>query len=97
MSGRVGIQQWCMQKVFFHYEDFVYQASELQPILSTKQTCRRYMSFCHRIYMCQVSKLQHMYVVGLILISVPKTTKHTRLYPATHYCTRLQGVKERIA
>ena len=43
--------------------------------------------------MCQVSKLQHMYVKVLIL-SVLKTTKHTWLYPATHYCTRLQGVKE---
>ena len=55
------------------------------------------MSFCHMIYMREASKLQHIYVVGLILISVPKTTKHTRLYPATHYCNRLQGVKERIA
>ena len=41
--------------------------------------------------MCQVSKLQHMYVIVLILLSV-KTTKHTWLYPATHYCTGLQGV-----
>ena len=41
--------------------------------------------------MCQVSKLQHMYVIGLILLSVLKTTKQTWLYPATHYCTRLQG------
>ena len=28
---------------------------------------------------------------------VLKTTKHTWLYRATYYCTRLQGVKERIA
>ena len=54
-------------------------------------------TICDRDYMCQVSKLQHMYVIGLILLSVLKTTKHTRLYPATHYCTRLQWVKERIA
>ena len=53
-------------------------------------------TICDRDYMCQVSKLQHMYVIGLIL-SVINTTKHTWLYPATHYCTRLQGVKERIA
>ena len=26
-----------------------------------------------------------------------KTTKHTRLYPATHYCSRLQEVKEKLA
>ena len=61
------------------------------------RACRRYMSFCRMIYMCEVLKLQHIYVVGLILISVLKATKHTRLYPVTHYCNRLQGVKERIA
>ena len=54
-------------------------------------------TICDRDYMCQVSKLQHMYVIGLILLSVLKTTKHTWLYRATHYCARLQGVKERIA
>ena len=53
-------------------------------------------TFCYRDYMCQMSKLQHMYVKGLIL-SVLKATKHTWLYPATHYSTRLQGVKEKIA
>ena len=53
-------------------------------------------TICDRDYMCQVSKLQHMYVIGLIL-SVLKTTKHTWLYPVTHYCTRLQVAKERIA
>ena len=46
---------------------------------------------------CQVLKLQQMYVVILILLSVLKTSKHTGLYSATHYCTRLQQVKERIA
>ena len=39
----------------------------------------------------------NMYVIGSILLSVLKTMKHTWLYPATYYCTRLQGVKERIA
>ena len=53
-------------------------------------------SFCYRNYKCQVSKLQHIFVIGLILLSVVKTTKHTRVYPATNYCTTLQGVKERI-
>ena len=32
-----------------------------------------------------MSKLQHMYVIGLILSSVLKTTKHTWLYPVSHY------------
>ena len=54
-------------------------------------------TICDRNYMCQVSKLQHMYVIGLMLVSVLKTTKHSRLYPTAHYCTRQQGVKERIA
>ena len=53
-------------------------------------------TFCYRQYMCQVSKLQHMYIIGLIL-SVLEATKQTWLYPVTHYCTRLQGVKERLA
>ena len=35
--------------------------------------------FCYRDYMCQVSKLQRMYVIGLILLSVLKTAKHARL------------------
>ena len=52
---------------------------------------------CYWDYMCQVSKLQHMYVIGLILLSVLKTTKHTWLYTATHYCSRMQEVNERIA
>ena len=37
-------------------------------------------NFCYRDYVCQVSKLQHVYVIGLILLSVPETTKQTRLY-----------------
>ena len=65
-------------------------------MLSINKVVHAEDTFCYRDYMCQVSKLQHMYVKVLIL-SVLKTTKHTWLYPATHYCTRLQGVKERIA
>ena len=65
-------------------------------MLSINKVVHAKDTFCYRDYMCQVSKLQHMYVKVLIL-SVLKTTKHTWLYPATHYCTRLQGVKERIA
>ena len=60
-------------------------------MLSTNKVVHAEDTFCYRDYMCQVSKLQHMYVKVLIL-SVLKTTKHTWLYPATHYCTRLQGV-----
>ena len=36
-------------------------------------------TFSYRDYMWQVSKLRHMYVIGLIL-SVLQTTKQTRLY-----------------
>ena len=60
-------------------------------MLLTNKVVHAENTFCYRDYMCQVSKLQHMYVKVLIL-SVLKTTKHTWLYPATHYCTRLQGV-----
>ena len=86
-----------MQKVLFYYEDFVYQASELQPTLLTNKVVHAEDTFCYRAFMGQVSKLQNMYVIGLILLSPLKTTKRIRLYPAAHYCTRLQGVKERIA
>ena len=85
-----------MQKVLLYYEDFVYQTSEPWPLLSSKKVVLAEDSFCYRNYKCQVSKLQHIFVIGLILLSVVKTTKHTRLYPATNYCTTLQGVKERI-
>ena len=44
--------------------------------------CRRYLLLQG---LCQVSKLQHLYVIGLILSSVLKTTKHTRLYLVSHY------------
>ena len=81
----------------FYYEDFVDQASELQPMLSTNKVAHAGDSFSYRVYMCQVTKLPHMYVIALIILSVIKTTKHTRLYPATHHCTRLKGVKERMA
>ena len=66
-------------------------------MLSTNKVVHAEDTFCHIDYMCQVSKLQHIYAIDLKLLSVLKTTKRTRLYTATHYCTRLQGVKERIA
>ena len=66
-------------------------------MLSTNKVVHAEDTFFYRDYVCQVSKLKPMYVIGLILLSVLKTTKHTRLYPATHYCTRLQEAKERIA
>ena len=51
-------------------------------MLSTNKVVHAEDTFCCRDYVCQVSKLQHMNVIGLILLSVLKTTKHTRLYPA---------------
>ena len=66
-------------------------------MLSANKMVHAENTFCYWDYMCQVSKLQHMYVIGLILLSVLKTTKHTWLYPASYYCNRLKRVKERIA
>ena len=37
-------------------------------------------TFCYRDFIYQVSKLQHMYALGLIPLSVLETTKQTRLY-----------------
>ena len=65
-------------------------------MLSTNKVVHAEDTSCYGDYVCQVSKLQHIYVISLILLSVLKTTKHTRLYPATHYCTRLQEVKESL-
>ena len=45
------------QKVPFYDGDYVYQASKLQPMLSTNKI----------VYLCQVSKLQHIYAMGFFL------------------------------
>ena len=37
-------------------------------------------NFCYRDYVCQVPKLQHVYVIGLVLLSVLETTKQISLY-----------------
>ena len=66
-------------------------------MLSINKVVHAEDTICYRDYVCQVSSIQHMYVIGLVLLSVLKTTKLTRLYHTTHYCTRLQGVKERLA
>ena len=72
MSGKLGRQQ---KKKKVHPEDF-------KPIayVVDQQTgvCRS--TFCYRDYVCQVSKLQDMYAIGLILLSVLETTKQTKLY-----------------
>ena len=34
-------------------------------------------TFCYRDYVCEVSKLQHMYAIGLLPLSVLETTKQT--------------------
>ena len=44
-------------------------------MLSKNKVVHAEDTFCYRDYMCQVSKLQHMNVIGLILLSVLKTTK----------------------
>ena len=47
-----------------------------------RDVCRS--TFCYRDYVCQVSKLQHIYIIGLMLLSVPETTKQIRLYQAIY-------------
>ena len=56
-------------------------------------TCRRYL-LLQGLYVPSVKTTT--YVLKGLILSVLKTTKHTWLYPATHYSTRLQVVKERI-
>ena len=73
-----------MEKVPFYDVDYVYHASELEPTLSANKVVDVEDTFYYRNYVCQVSKLHYMYVTGLILLSVLKTTKHTILYPATN-------------
>ena len=64
------------RRYLFHDEDYLYQASK------PSQNKAIYVegNFCYRDYVCQVSKLQHMYAVGLIPHSVLETTKQTRIY-----------------
>ena len=54
-----------MKKVPFYDEDYVYQASELQPILSINKALYVENNFFYKDYVYQVSKLQYMYVIGL--------------------------------
>ena len=54
-----------MQKVPFSDKDYLYQAPELSPILSINKEVYVENTFCYKDYVCQVSKLHHMYVIGL--------------------------------
>ena len=54
-----------MQKVPFYDEDYVYQVPDLYPILSINKALYVENIFCYKDYVCQVSKLQYMYVIGL--------------------------------
>ena len=44
-------------------------------MLSINKAINVEVTFCYRDYVCQVSKLQHMYAIGLIPLSVRETTK----------------------
>ena len=62
MSGKVGdVQQtkWYTQKVTFYDDHYLYQASELQPMLSTNKVVRAEGSFCYRDYVCQDCSKDH--------------------------------------
>ena len=49
-----------IQKVPFYDEDYVYQASELLPLLSINKAVYVEDTFCYMDYVSQTSKLQHM-------------------------------------
>ena len=73
MSGKLGRQQtkWYIQKVYPFYDE---------AYVIDKQRDVRRSTFCYRDYVYQVSKLQHMYAIDLILLSVLETPNQTRLY-----------------
>ena len=74
----------------FYYEDFVYQASEpISPCYRQTKWYSQKIPSITGILSAKRSKLQHMHVIGLILLSVLKAKKNTWLYPATYYCARL--------
>ena len=54
-----------MQIIPFYDEDDVYQASELQHMLSINKAVYVEDTSCYKDYVCQVSKLQQMHVIGL--------------------------------
>ena len=70
-------------------------------MLSTNKVVHAEDTFCDRDCVSSVKITTNVCnrgpVIGLILLPVLKTTKYTRLYPATHYYIRLQEVKKRIA
>ena len=47
-------------------------------MLSTNKAIYAENTFCTRCYVSQVSKLQHMYVIGLILLSVLNTLDYIK-------------------
>ena len=47
-NGDVQRTKWYMQKVLFYYEDFLYQASVLQPMLSTNKVVHAEETFCYK-------------------------------------------------
>ena len=59
-----------MEKVPFYDEDYVYQASELQPISSINKALYVENTFCYKDYLCQVSKPQHMYGIALFFFKI---------------------------
>ena len=54
-----------MQKVHLYDDDYVYEASELQSMLSINKAVYVEDTFCYKDYVCQVSKVQHMYETSL--------------------------------
>ena len=68
MSGKLGAS---VNKMVYP-EDVAYVVDKQRDL------CRS--TFCYRDYVCQVSRLRDMYVIGLILLSALETTKQIKLY-----------------
>ena len=60
-------------------------------MLSTMKVIHTEDTFCYRDYMCQVSKLQHMYAIGLILRKDHKTHLAISCYTLLHQAARGEG------
>ena len=68
MSGKLGAS----------VNKMVYPEGVAYVVDKQRDLCRS--TFCYRDYVCQVSRLRYMYVIGLILLSALETTKQIKLY-----------------
>ena len=88
-------QNGICRRYLFYDEDYVSSFRALAYLIDKQSgKCRRYLLLQG---LCAPSVKITTYVCNRFNTSFcTKTTKHTRLYSATHYCTRLQRAKERL-